>query len=452
MGSSSCTGGRSVAESRSILFRLLGDSRGLERATKAGQSSLEKLRGSFGRVASIAGVGFGAAAATKWVGDALSLASAAEEVDSKFSAVFGSAEELEAALSALGDKAGITDSDIKGLAATFGNLASSQGIVGDELSELTLEIGGLAGDLASFNDSNPDEVFANLTKAILTTEREGLKSLGIAVSEAEVKQRALARATEEGRTEVTKADRAWASYAIVVEQSGKAIGDLDRTSDSAANMQRQLSASIEELQTEIGRELLPVFRDLLEIANELSPVLTSVAGGVGDLIRPIADMTSAVNDANEEGKRWYETLGDATVAAYRLIPGVSAAIDGIGELVSGTDDAAVSFAEFGSASPYIEAALDRQRSKWDDAAEGARLTAEATEEAERRVASAVDRWVRVLGDLQSAYDQTKRKAEAAAFLAPGGGDDRGADPYGPGGEFSDFGDAQTQYERVNGPG
>ena len=443
-----------MAEKRSILFQLLGDSRGLERASRAGQSSMDKLKGAMGQVAKVAGIAFGAQQLVSYVGDALSLASAAEEVDSKFQAVYGTAVELESALSALGDKAGITDADVKSLAATFGNLAQSQGITGDVLQDLVMDVGDLAGDLASFNDQDPARVFENMTKAILTTEREGMKSLGISVSEQEVKQRALAKAMAEGRSEVTKADRAWASYAIIVDQAGKAVGDLDRTSDSAANRQRQLRATLEEVQTEIGRELLPVMADLLEIAADLTPILKGVASGVGDIVDPIARLTSAVADADEEGKRWYETFGELTEGAYRLIPGVGAAIDGIRELTGSTGDADYQFKEFADTSGVIEDALIAVRGRYDDAATAALEVAANTEEAERRVAAAVDRWVGVLGNLQSAYERTAAKAAAQAFLAPGGGDDRGADPYAPGGEYAgmDFGDAQTEYERVNGPG
>lgn len=429
-----------MTDRRRIEYTTDMDSRGFERGT-------QRVTGGLKKVAQFAAAAFAADRVVDFVGQALQLASAAEEIDSKFTAVFGSAEELRSNLSALGDVAGITDADILSLSATFGNLAQTQGIMGDELSDLTLDVAALAGDLASFNDQDPARVFENLTKGILTTEREGLKPLGIAVSEVEVKQRALARAVEDGRSEATKADRAWASYAIVVEQSGKAIGDLNRTSDSAANQQRQLKATITELQTEIGRELLPVMADLLEIANELTPALKGVARGVSDMVSPIAGLARAANDADTEGKRWYQTLGDLTIAAYKLIPGLGQAINYVEDLNASTDDAAVSFQEFGSASPYIEGALAAQIRLHEDAAAAASATADATEDAERRVAAAVDRWVGVLGNLQAAYERTATKAAAEAFLAPGGGDDRG--PEGP-----EFGrrtsNASNTWNQING--
>jgi hypothetical protein len=139
------------------------------------------------------------------------MALAAGEVDSKFQSVFGSAEKLTDQLREWGDVAGVTETQGKNLAASFGNLAMAQGLSSKESQEMALKVATLAGDLASFQDQDPSEVFRDLNKALLTTEREGMKKYDIAISEAEVKTVAMRKATEDGRTEITAADRALAS-------------------------------------------------------------------------------------------------------------------------------------------------------------------------------------------------------------------------------------------------
>lgn len=266
------------------------------------QKSTMSLNKAFGAL----GLALGGREVVRWVSGAVQLAAAAEEVDSKFEAVFGSAEQLNRELEEWGDMAGVTTTQAKNMAATFGNLAMAQGIGADETQVLTKLTAELAGDLASFNDEDPGRAFDALNKALLTTEREGLKAFGIAISEADVKTRAAARAAEQGRTEVTKADRAYASYAIAIEQAGQASGDLERTQDSAANTQRRLSATVEELQEEIGRELLPVYADLLELAEDSIPILQAVAKATGNVIDPFGETARSIEETNkalEESER-----------------------------------------------------------------------------------------------------------------------------------------------------
>lgn len=296
-----------MAKSRNdILFRFLADTKSLEKGGRKAQGSMKKTQRATSALTKGLGLLGGTLAAgqlANYAGDAVQLAVAAEEVDSKFEAVFGTAKDLTAALQEWGDVAGVTDSDAKELAATFGNLAQAQGISASATEDLTVDVATLAGDMASFNDIDPAIVFQDLNKALLTTEREGMKKYGIAVTEAEVKTRAAEIAAKDGRKEVTKADRAYASYAIVVEQAGKAVGDLDRTSDSLANTQRRMKARAEELQTELGRRLLPAYKDLLDIGEDLIPILGGVAGKLadtaadaGELIGPVAELVGGLSD------------------------------------------------------------------------------------------------------------------------------------------------------------
>jgi len=322
-----------VAENQDLRFRFLADARdflrknrdvqgGLGRTDKAVSRSSQAWSG-MQRAVGAVGLAFGAGQVAKWAGDAIQLAVAAEEVESKFDAVYGSAEDLRSQLEAWGDMAGVTTTQAMDLAATFGNLAQAQGITAENTQDLALDVAELAGDMASFNDKDPAEVFRDLNKALLTTEREGMKKYDIAITEAEVKTRAAAIAAAEGRDEVTKADRAYASYAIAVEQAGQAVGDLERTQDSAANKQRRMQKELRDMQEEIGKELLPVYNDLLEVMVDLAPALGAVGQAAGAAVRPIADLTSAAGDLDSWGGR-IESGWTAAGEALQLVFGGAA--------------------------------------------------------------------------------------------------------------------------------
>jgi len=302
---------------------------------------MDRALGGVKAAALAAGATFGAMELARWAGDAIQLAVAAEEVDSKFEAVFGSSQEFTEALSEWADMAGITDTASRDLAATFGNLAMAQGISGEDTQALTLLVAELAGDMASFNDADPEQVFEDLNKALLTTEREGMKKYGIALTQAEIDQGALEIATKDGRKEVTKADKALAAYELTVKQAGKAVGDLERTQDSAANQQRQLKAALSEMQETIGRELLPVYQELLQLTVSLTPLLKNVAGAAGLLTDSLGPLTAAMKVYNGDAVDVVSVTKDWLWASLKLNPITGAlmfAVDGLVGSLKGAEE------------------------------------------------------------------------------------------------------------------
>ncbi len=299
--------------SNDILFKFVGDTKSLDRATGKASKSMKKTQTSSAKLTKAMGAlgaALGAREVLAFAGDAVQMAIAAEEIDSKFQAVFGSSEAFRKSLEEWGDVAGVTKTRGEELASTFGNLAIAQGISEEDTKALTLEVATLAGDMASFNDADPEQVFFDLNQALLTTEREGLKKYGIAISETEVKTLAASIATADGRDEVTKADRAYAAYELAVKQAGKAIGDLDKTSESTANVQRQLRASLEEMQEEIGRRLLPAYEDMLRLAVDLSPALVLVADAAGFLTQSLEPLQAVMAAVSGESFNALEALNN----------------------------------------------------------------------------------------------------------------------------------------------
>ena len=114
-----------------------------------------------------------------------------------------------------------------------------------------------------------------LTKALLG-ERESVKQLGIAITDADLK----AFAEEQGLVfkELDKVAKATLTFELAARQSTNAIGDYERTSGSFANQTRRLMADLENLGVEIGQVLLPIaqkgialFRKLVSAFRNLSP-------------------------------------------------------------------------------------------------------------------------------------------------------------------------------------
>ena len=203
----------------------------------------------------------GLGVATKKVFD---LGSAMEETQSKFSTVFGpkASAEVQTFLDGFANKAGLTNTEAQGLVATTGAIAQGLGFTQQASSEVSIQITKLAADLSSFNDI-PTESTLLAVNSALTGEREQLKRLGIVVREQDVQAKAFAQTGKEVASALTSQEKATATLALITEKAGVAVGDLDRTQDSAANVARRMSAGFKEIRDTIVSALMPAFKDVL---------------------------------------------------------------------------------------------------------------------------------------------------------------------------------------------
>jgi hypothetical protein len=134
---------------------------------------------------------------------------------------------------------------------------------------MAIEITKLAADLASFNEVPTSETLHAITSA-LTGEREQLKQLGIVVLQEDVNFRAFANTSKTVAKNLTAQEKATATLQIITERAGVAVGDLDRTSGSAANVAKRLTSRFKEIGEAIATSLMPAFGKILESleANE----------------------------------------------------------------------------------------------------------------------------------------------------------------------------------------
>jgi len=188
----------------------------------------------------------------------IKLASDAEEVSSKFTAVFkGIEKESDIVAKSLAQNFGIATSTSKELLSSTGDLLTGFGFTTGEALKLSSEVNKLAIDLASFQNHSGGAKGASeaLTKALLG-ETESAKSLGIVIRQgtkefkSEVAQiKKLTGVTEQqAKTQVI--------WKQIVEQSKNAVGDYAKTAGSTANRIKEMGQRWKELQEDIGRFLI----------------------------------------------------------------------------------------------------------------------------------------------------------------------------------------------------
>ena len=271
----------------------------------------------------------------------LKAGSDAEETGSKFATVFKDiSKEAEASAKSLRDSYGLSRQESKKLLTDTGDLLSGFGFTSQKSLELSTSVQKLAVDLASFTniEGGAERASKALTKALLG-ERESAKELGIAILEADVKQRLL----EKGQANLTGAAlrqaKAFATLELATEQSKNAIGDFARTQGSYANQQRALQAELKDLSASFGKLLLPiatelvgVFRSAISVVDSLSPatkkltlIVAGLAAAIGPVLTSIGFLTSSLIPAAVTGFGSLVTVLSGPLGLVALVAGLAAA-------------------------------------------------------------------------------------------------------------------------------
>lgn len=219
---------------------------------------------------------------------------------------------------------GISQQKALEAAGTFGNLFRALGLGTEPAADMSKQLVGLASDLASFNNANPEDVLLALKSGLLG-EAEPLRAFGVSLSAARIEAEALAsgivkpvasmgdiataslkveaaakkaaeatkahgkesveaqkanddlRRAEEALTkvtagkvpELTAAQKAQAAFNVIQKDTVLAQGDFARTSDGLANQQRIMAAEFENVKASLGQALLPIMQSAVGIVNKV---------------------------------------------------------------------------------------------------------------------------------------------------------------------------------------
>ena len=248
---------------------------------------------------------------TKGLMPAIQAASDLEENTSKIKVIFGDAGRAvtDFAKTAARD-IGQSQNQVLAAAGTFGTFGKAAGLAGDQLATFTNDFITLSADLASFNNTTPDEAI-NAIGAALRGEAEPLRRFGVLLNDATLRSAALELGIYSGNGALTAQQKILAAQKVIYEQTGDAQGDFERTSDGLANQQRILSAQFENVKTKIGELLIPAFSALVKFLNdEVLPAVDRVITAFGEqglgagLRQAVAETGSA---------------GEGLVKAFKLI-------------------------------------------------------------------------------------------------------------------------------------
>jgi hypothetical protein len=325
-----------MADIRTLKLALLADTKdfikGLDKADKESRSFSDKL-GTALKTGALAFAALGAAAgamAIKIGKDAIGAASDFSEEISKARVIFGDAsKDIEDFAKTAADSLGQSRKQAVNAASTFATLGKAAGLTGKDLSKFSIGFVKLASDLASFNNTSPEDAIQAIGAA-LRGEAEPIRRYGILLNDATLKNEALALGLiKTTKDALSPANKVLAAQAAIYKQTSDAQGDFARTSDGLANSQRQLAANIEDVKITLGEALLPVaLRFSNFIKENLVPAIKGLVNGLTG-----QDRKAAVPAFLTFGK----VVEDAETAGYDLGAALRELGSGLGSL-AGTFD------------------------------------------------------------------------------------------------------------------
>jgi hypothetical protein len=276
-----------MADIRTLKLALLADTKdfikGLDKADNETRSFSDKL-GTALKAGAVAFAGLATAAgafALKIGKDAIGAASDFSEEISKARVIFGDAsKDIEQFAETAADSLGQSKKQAVNAASTFATLGKAAGLTGKDLSKFSIGFVKLASDLASFNNTSPEDAIQAIGAA-LRGEAEPIRRYGILLNDATLKNEALAlgliKSTKEA---LSPANKILAAQSAILKQTSDAQGDFARTSDGLANSQRQLAANIEDVKIQLGEVLLPIVLQVSDVIKKtFVPAIENLVDG-----------------------------------------------------------------------------------------------------------------------------------------------------------------------------
>lgn len=244
-------------------------------AAEAGDSIQDKFSKVFKAVAASAVAAKVGKALLDFGKDAIQAASDLQEVQNVVDVTFGEAGagKIESWAKAAGTQFGLTETQAKRFTSTLGAMMKSAGRAGPEIVDMSIDLAGLAADMASFYNLDFDTAFQKIRSGI-SGETEPLKQLGINMSVANLEAYALTQGITKAFDQMSQGEQTMLRYQYLMQATADAQGDFARTSDGYANSVRKLETNIENLKTSVGNVLIPIVNEVVGGINNMISALT----------------------------------------------------------------------------------------------------------------------------------------------------------------------------------
>ncbi len=280
--------GAALDKAKTKLKELGGQAKGsgddMDDLGRRGGNAADSLGSKFGSaIKAIAGIAIikkGIDLIKQFTGAAINAAANAEETQSKFDTVFGSAAGgVEKWMDSYSTAAKRSKEEIKGFLADSQAMMKGLGMTEDAGAEMSKVITSLSYDLASFHNMSDEEAFTKIRSGLMG-EMEGLKSMGIVMNEAAIQQSMLSMGYTGNESSLRKqfsaldeATKAQIRMNVIISQSSDALGDVTRTAGSYTNGLKGIKGMWNDFLANAGAKFTPVLTKLFNTILDKWPVI-----------------------------------------------------------------------------------------------------------------------------------------------------------------------------------
>lgn len=240
-------------------------------------AALGKITNAVKKLGAAVGVSFGIAALVKFGKEAIDIASDVQEVQNVVDTAFGSMSGMvdEFASTAI-EKLGMSELAAKQTASTYMAMSKGMGMYGKEAAQMAIDAAARTGDIASFYNMTQQEADTML-KSIWTGETESLKRIGVVMTQTNLDQYALQKGFGKTTSKMNQQELTLLRYQYVMEKTGLAAGDFEKTQDSWANQTRVLTERWKQFLSLMGTGLIQILTPALKFLNQMMSVLMRFA-------------------------------------------------------------------------------------------------------------------------------------------------------------------------------
>lgn len=260
-----------------------------EQIERGGGALRGKVDGLAGKLTGVFAGVFAAQTAVTFFKDAVKGASDLSEAGNKLQVLFGpAAPKVQQWAAGAARSLGLSELAAGNAAATFGIMAKAAGLAGQDAATFSTDFARLAGDLASFNNTSPEQAIEAIGSA-LRGEAEPIRAYGVLLDDATLRQEALRLGLiKTVSTALTPSQRVLAAQAAIYKQTSAAQGDFAKTSGGLANQQRILAAQFTNVQAQLGEKLLPAAVATVTFLNDSAiPAAVALGNGFAAIPGPI---------------------------------------------------------------------------------------------------------------------------------------------------------------------
>lgn len=284
--------------------------------------------------------------AARMLGNAMDYSSSMTEAQNVVSVVFGkqsdvmdkfaqtaikdfglarlSAVQFASRFQAMGSTMGITAEQV-GKATDFieGKISGNKRAyddLGSSVADMSINLTKLTADIASLYNQNYDEVAQDM-QAVYTGMTRPLRKYGLDLTQATLKEWALANGLDADIEKMTQAEKTMLRYQYVMSRAAGAMGDFQKTQDTWANSLRTVKQLLQEVARTIGEALINALRPaLLAFKNFLFNFLKLTESALNALGKLLGWKQINFGGASlvEDTEDYADALDDAAGAAKKL--------------------------------------------------------------------------------------------------------------------------------------